>query len=219
SPYQWLAEALPPGEGSVLDLACGSAPLASDLSSRGWVGVDLSLAELARARPRGGAAMAQADAAAVPVATSSVPAVVCSMGLMVLQPLPAVAAELVRVLVPGGTLVALVPATFPLTMGDVLRTARLLAALSRWRLSYPNEDVVRRPRAALAALGLQVISDERRRFVYPVATRAAAARLVHSLYLPGVGQAQVADARQVVDRWVGTEVGVPLRRLVARAPA
>ncbi|NUR05351.1 MAG: class I SAM-dependent methyltransferase, partial [Streptomyces sp.] len=52
TPYQWLLEAVP-AHGSVLDLACGSAPLWPALRGRRCLGVDASAAELALARSRG----------------------------------------------------------------------------------------------------------------------------------------------------------------------
>ncbi|WP_329138442.1 hypothetical protein OG552_30705 [Streptomyces sp. NBC_01476] len=49
SPYTWLAEALRTEAGTVLDLACGSAPTRAVLPHEGWIGVDSSAGELAEA--------------------------------------------------------------------------------------------------------------------------------------------------------------------------
>ena len=50
SPYDWLVEAVPPGTSTVVDLACGSGPLAGMLDATRVVGVDRSAGELGLAR-------------------------------------------------------------------------------------------------------------------------------------------------------------------------
>src|SRR4051794_28274487 len=48
--YQWLAKAVPAGTSPVVDLCCGSAPVARLLGAgRSIVGIDRSAGELARA--------------------------------------------------------------------------------------------------------------------------------------------------------------------------
>jgi SAM-dependent methyltransferase len=211
-PYQWLAEPLP-AVGTVVDLACGSSPLRSRRVTAEWVGVDRSTAELFRAPDRVTERLVCADAAALPLVTGSCAAVVCSMALMVLQPLGVVLAEIRRVLRPGGTVVFLLPGTYPFSARDVARYARLLFALRRRTLAYPNDRALVHLEAQLRAAELTVTDDQRRRFVLPLGDRDA--RLfVRSLYLPGVSDARLRAAEARAGRWA--EIGIPLRRVTAR---
>ncbi len=213
TPYHWEAAALAPNS-SVLDLACGSGPL-HRLRNGSWVGLDLSPAELGAAAARGAGPLALGDAGALPFDTAAFDAVVCSMALMVVQPPARAITEIARVLRPAGTLVVLLPATRPLRLADRLRYVRLLVALRRARLAYPNDDVLADLPAMLDRAGLTPVDDQRRRFPYTLATAGAARELVASLYLPGVDGARTAGATRVVEGWVGTTLGIPLRRIVA----
>ena len=205
--YDWAAE--PVGAGRVLDLACGSAPIAARLPGREYLGLDLSAAELAVAVTKG-VRVARADATRLPLADGSVDAVVLSMALM-LVPLAPTLAEVGRVLRPGGLLVATVPHDGPLTVRDRLRYARLLLALRQSRLDYPNDAELAQPAPVLAAAGLRLDQDDARRFVCPPVDRE---RLLSSLYLPGASPDRLRAASRVVRRW-DTGIGVPIRRLVA----
>jgi len=215
SPYGWLAEAIPEAPGRpVLDLACGSGPVAP-LVPGPWVGVDASEAELAAARGRQAGPMVRADGRALPLGPASVSSVACSMALMLMWPVGAVLGEVARVLVPGGRLVALLPARRPLSPGDVVRYARILAALRQRSLRYPNDNALEQPGPILAAAGLRLVADERARFACTITTPEVGVLCVRSLYLPGVDPARRAAAEQVARRWAGRELGLPLRRLVA----
>ena len=95
----------------VLDLACGSGAFLGDLRAAfpraQLCGVDLSPAYLAETRRRSGvAALAQAPAERLPFADASLDAVTCVYLFHELPPRvrPAVAAEIARVLKPGGLL-------------------------------------------------------------------------------------------------------------------
>lgn len=109
---KWVLE-LEPGS-RVLDLACGDGVLlqiASELrDDLEFVGVDLNAAELEMARKRRipGADFIQARAEALPSPDEHVDLVVCHMSFMLFDRPAAVAAELGRVLRPGGTVVLLV---------------------------------------------------------------------------------------------------------------
>ncbi len=215
TPYGWLVEPLGIA-GPVLDLACGSAPLLAGRGWTGWVGADLSAAELSRARARGATRLVRADAAGLPIATGSCRQVVCSMAIMVLQPLDAVLGELRRVLHTSGVAALLLPGTLPVTPHDVARYGRLMLAVRRARLTYPNDRLVGRLPDRLGAAGLTVIDDRRRRFALPIADAAMGRLFVRSLYLPDVPPARVEVAAQVAAGWAGSDIGIPLRRLVIR---
>jgi SAM-dependent methyltransferase len=216
TPYDWLLAAVP-AAGRVVDLACGDAPLWSALAGRSWVGTDLSPAELALARRRGAVALVRSDATAQPLRAGCASAVVCSMALMVVQPLSDALTEIKRVLVPGGILVALLPASGPLTVSDGLRYGRLLVRLRKTRLAYPNDNELAIPANPLARAGFMLVSDERRRFRYPVGIPGAGVMFVRSLYLPGAPPRRVRAAARTAERWAGKELGLPLRRIVARS--
>jgi SAM-dependent methyltransferase len=214
-PYDWVAS-VAPSPARVVDLACGSGPLWPRLPGRTYLGVDASAAELAAARGRGAGRLVRAVAAALPLADACVDVVVCSMALQVLAPLPVVLAEITRVLVPGGLLVATMPDRGPLRPGDLVVLAGLLAALGR-RLEYPNDSLLGRLPDLLAGARLRLLADERRRFGYPLVGRAAADRLLASLYLPDLPAHRYRTARTVLRGLArpGIVVPVPVRRVIA----
>ncbi len=213
TPYDWVVEAA--GAGPVLDLACGSGPLAPALAGRGWVGVDLSQSELANVRQHGCDRVARADAAALPLANGSVGTVVCSMALMLMQPVDAALAEVARVLRPGGTFVALVPSTRPRTASDTAHYARLLAVLRRRGLAYPNDRPLTDAVGLVGSHGLRLVGDVRRRFACRITSAAVGVMCVRSLYLPDIDPDRLAAGEHLARSWVGKELGLPLRRLVA----
>jgi SAM-dependent methyltransferase len=145
-PYGWLAQALP-SDGVIVDVACGSGPLATRVGP-GWMGLDRSPAELARAARIAPGRVILADAAGAPLRAGAADAVVCSMALMLFGDPGAVVIEIVRVLRDGGRFVALVPATAPLTLRDRGRYVRLLTALGRRRLPFRHPRCARRSPAA-----------------------------------------------------------------------
>ena len=102
--------ALRPGE-RVLDLACGTGIVTRAAAERvgptGTVtGVDIAadMLAVARATPAAGTPIEwkEADAAALPIPDQSCDVALCQMGLMFMEDRAAAAAELHRVLVPGG---------------------------------------------------------------------------------------------------------------------
>jgi SAM-dependent methyltransferase len=213
NPYEWLQDAVP-DDTNILDIACGSAPWSVAFADR-WFGFDRSLAELRLAHTRGAQRIAVGDATAAPFKRASADAVVCAMALMLVQPLDRGLREIVRVLRPRGRLVVLLPATRPLRPSDRMRYLRLLVALRRRRLGYPNDRALTRPGTQLSEAGLELVDDAQRRFDFPIESAKTAGEFVDSLYLPGTDDARLAPARAEAQRWIGTTMGIPLRRLVA----
>lgn len=214
-PYAWLVKALP-REGPVLDVACGSGPMSRAIGADRCVGIDRSPEELCRAIA-GVGRLVRGDAAHLPFPDAAFPAVVCSMALMLLQPVEQVLLEIRRVLARGGVAVFMVPGTRPLTLKDLYRYGRLMVAVRRTHLAYPNDRPLRRLGALLDASGLELVSDERIRFACLLGDIEASTRFVDSLYLPGTSQARASRAAKITESWVDSEIGVPLRRIVVGA--
>lgn len=208
TPYQWLIEQLQPGP-TVIDVACGNAPLAAMLGAR-WIGVDRSASELAAADASGSAV--RADAGALPFRSGAADVAVCSMSLQVLQPLDAVTAELCRVVRAGGRIAAMVPCRGPLSLRDRWRYLRL-ARIVRDGFEAPNDSQLGE-RSFGAAMGMRATLDEQRRFAYPITNVADADRFVSSLYLPQASPERIAAARRLARRWVGSDLGIPIRLII-----
>ncbi len=103
------AAGLGPGE-RALDVACGTGDLAALAAAAGAqaLGVDFAPAMLAAARRRRPQAwLVRGDAAALPVASGSMDAVLCGFALRNFVAIEPVLAEAARVLRPGGRLVLL----------------------------------------------------------------------------------------------------------------
>lgn len=222
-PYAWTADVIPT-TGALVDLACGSAPLARHIAPGRYVGVDRSSAELRVAARRVGGRVVRADVADLPLADDSVDVVTCLMGFMVTQPLDAVQREVRRVLRPGppggshgggGYVIALLPTGLPGGVIDALRWTALAAALGIMRLQWPNPQTLRAARAWIDD-AFTVGRDEQRTFWAPIDDEASARRLISSLYLPGVPDDRIERAVQVAGRWLGGSIGLRLRRVVAR---
>ncbi|MQA16826.1 MAG: methyltransferase domain-containing protein [Pseudonocardiaceae bacterium] len=128
SPYGWLVEPLRDTAGWIVDVACGSAPTRDHLAGRYWVGADVSAGELAVAVAAGRRPLVQARADALPFGDGAADAVCAAMSLQVVTPLTDVLAEIVRILRPGGILVAMVPSRLGMSPRGWLGWARVL----RW---------------------------------------------------------------------------------------
>jgi len=221
SPYDWLVEAVPSAASTVLDLACGSAPLARLLTAARVIGIDQSAGELARARAGGGRRLlVRAKAVALPIADEWADAVVVSMALMLLCPLGTVLAEIRRLLRPGGTVVATLPirATSPGPEGTPT-FGRILTALGQSANNYPErlDDATLADR--FPAAGLTLAADETKLFSRTVADPADAGQIIRSFYAPGVGPDRVTAAvAQLQDEVRSAPVTITyrIRRLVAR---
>lgn len=212
NPYDWLAQALP-GGGLVVDVACGSGPLAACGAHR-WVGLDRNPAELRLAAQTAPGRAVLADAAAPPLRAGAADAVACSMALMVFDDPARTTTEMARLLRDGGRFVALLPATTPLTLRDRARYARLLAALRLRRLPFPHHHLLHDARPLMSSAGLTLTAYQPRRFAYPL-TPGRSDLLLRSLYLPRLDPQRRRAGEQVARRWTGTNIGIPLCRLVA----
>ena len=218
-PYQWALQPLGRPE-RLIDVACGDGPVHDRLFKSEWVGLDTSRSELQRAKDNGAGPLLQADAANLPLATGSAPAVICSMALMITRPLATVVAEITRILTPDGVAVALIPGGRALTVGDLWSYTNLMITLRRSHLAYPNDWRLSRLRSCTARAGLHIVADQRRRFELPLADLEAAQRFVASLYLPGVAASRQQKATTCLTRRTPTSIGIPLRRITLRpAPA
>jgi SAM-dependent methyltransferase len=126
----WLAP------GAVLEVGIGTGIVAAALRARGVPvrGVDLSTAMLRRAVDRLGPLVVRADALALPVASGSVDNVLFVAALHAIGDVPGAVAEAVRVLKPGGRLIAVqgVPLRVPAD-DDVARALVPLAGLRDFR--------------------------------------------------------------------------------------
>jgi SAM-dependent methyltransferase len=214
SPYQWILDAVP-SESNVLDLACGSAPMLTAGWRGPWVGIDRSKTEVDAAARYRDHRIVEADAHDLPFDDAIFDVVVCSMALMLLDPLRDCLSEVSRVLVADGIMVVLIPAgSKPLTSRDVWRWSHLLFTLRRGRLTYPNDREIRRLGHTLSVTGFSVVSDQRCRFPFTFSDTAAARRFVDSLYLPRIPPRRIERAHDLVSAWVGSDIGIPLRRIV-----
>lgn len=155
----WAAAA-PWHTGCVLDLGCGGGHLLARFDrARARAGVDVSAAQLARARRRLGPAVSLLEAPGhrLAVPSASVDCVVSHMALMLMEPLDGVIDMVARVLRPGGGLVAVVsgpPPTDATTraVGDAWR-AQLRTLPTQGRPLRFTDPRWRQPDTLAAVLG------------------------------------------------------------------
>ncbi|MDA8056887.1 MAG: methyltransferase domain-containing protein [Actinomycetota bacterium] len=217
NPYAWLLAVAPRQPGAMaLDLACGTGPLQGRAPDLRWVGIDRSPGELARAGRAGPRVLVRGDAQRQPFRDAGFDLVACSMALMLFDPVDAVLAEIHRMLCDDGTLILLLPGSAPLSTRDRVRYLRLLSCLRKVRPAYPNRVHLWRLHARLERAGLNVASDERRCFRYPIRDEHDATCFAESLYAPGLPSERIEGAVRATRCWVGSTIGIPLRRVVCR---
>lgn len=205
----WLLKPLD-GAARVLELACGRGEFAADVGSR-WVGVDPTV--------HGVPGAVRGSPAAIPLRDNSVDAVLVVLALPRLSDLDGVFAEVRRVLVPGGSLVALVPSMSVRSVAE-LRVARALTPVRR--AAWPNRSALDHLGWLLHAADFAVPADDRVRFALPLDDAAAARTLVEELPAAGIWPALADGDRASVAAALadhaqpGATLPVPLRRIVGR---
>lgn len=197
----------------VLDVCCGTGPLADELQPGRWLGVDPGAPAMSRL-PR-----LRAAPPALPLRANSVDGIALLLALPRLTDLDRVFAELRRVLRPGGTLVVIVPSAVARSPAELLLVP-LLAGVHR---GWTHRSALDRAGWLLAAADFAVVGDDRVPFALPVPDAAAAYELVADLPqaglwppdLPSAARMRIADG---LARRSSTDsvLPVPLRRLVAR---
>ncbi len=212
SPYGWLADGLDPAA-QVIDLACGSGPTHA-LVTGNWIGVDRSAPELTGALERGRATLVRADVTGLPIRNDSADVVLCSMALMLIDPLSSVLGEIRRILTRAGELRVLLPTTKPLTNADRWNYLRLFVE-TRSRPRFPSTPLRRHAAHTFGGSGLLITSDQSKRFGYPIDTAVDLDRFIESWYRPGTPPGR-ADERRGRHHGSRTTIGVPLRRIIAR---
>jgi SAM-dependent methyltransferase len=210
-PLPWAASPLASAT-RVLDVCCGSGPLAGELPGR-WVGVDPA------ARPGGGPVVAGLPGA-LPLRDNAVDGAILLLTLPRLLHLNSVFAELRRVLRPAGTLVVVVPSATTRSLAE-LRMAPLLAPVHRG--GWTNRSALDRAGWLLAAADFALLGDDRGAFTLPLSDAATARALVSELPRAGWWPPELSAAvRERVAAGLARRAGpgrvlpVPLRRLVAR---
>ncbi|MDN5760873.1 MAG: class I SAM-dependent methyltransferase [Microlunatus sp.] len=220
TPYRWLARAVGGPATTVLDLACGSGPMSRQLAGPGRtvIGLDISAAELQLAAERGPGPWLRADGLRLPFRDGSIDAVTSSIGLVVITPLDALMAEIVRVLRPGGVLAAIAPAIRPLSPTDLRVLARINARL-RAKPQFPGPVELAGFKKTLKAYDLRRVEDARERYRFTVASRADAELVMSALYLPQTRWSRVESAIELlqdrVERKGSVDITIPMRRVVA----
>lgn len=217
-PYEWAVEPLRAVDGLIVDLACGSAPTRQELPDARWLGIDASAGELAAAVADGRGPVVRGRADRLPIRDGVASAVCAAMCLPVVTPLPAVLAEVRRVLRPDGTLVALVPARTPPARG-LVAWARVMHTLGIRSQSWPNPDARDGLPGILSRCGFCVQAADRDTFWREIGDPDAAALLIDGLYLPDVPPGRLQAARTTLGSWAGPGrlLPFPLLRIVAQA--
>jgi SAM-dependent methyltransferase len=212
TPYSWLTDELPESQ-RVLDLACGNGPLRA-LIGRDWIGIDASRSELAAIPKKPNALAIAGDVRQLPIRSASCDTAVCSMALMLVDPLEYALAEIARVLRPGSVARLLLPTHRALTARDRVRYLRL-GIMLHTVAGFPTSPLDRHAHASLARANLTITDDQTHRFSYRIRDHAAARLFIESLYLPGVSAARVDNAINLAGRWTGSNLGIALRRVTA----
>lgn len=219
NPYHWIARAISASADLVLDIGCGSGALGRELARDGRtvVGIDISAAELDRAKGQGAGPWALADGRALPFADGAFDAVVTTLGLAVIQPTTTLLDEVCRVLRPGGVLVGMAPTIRPMNLADI-KVAGQLTRLLQGTPQFPAQ-IELTVSQLLSQHGLRKVEDARERYRFPVRSREDAELLLSSFYLPETDASRLARATdwmvEQVERHGQLDVPMPMRRIAA----
>ena len=141
-----------------------------------------------------------------------------SLGLVVVQPLSQVLAEVARVLRPGGVLAAIAPALRPLGPRDLRVLTRINGRL-RTKPQFPGPVELAGFTKTLALHGMRRVEDARERYRFSVRSRADAELMMSALYLPNTRWSRVEGAIEYLEdqlrRREVVDVTIPMRRVVA----
>ena len=224
TPYEWLASKIKnvPGTNqaplSILDIGCGSAPMKSLLPIHwNYLGIDLSVAELRKAREAGRAQVILADATRIPLAANSMDGAISSMAMMLVSPIELALSETFRVIKPGAVFAFTRPSIAPFWPRDLLVGFNLVSSL-RALPAMPQRFTKRRIQGLLESCGFVGIRHEGKRFSFKLCTADDAKLLVDSLYLPGMADAHKLRAANKLATWAskGREIPITLAMSVAR---
>ncbi|MBA2307770.1 MAG: class I SAM-dependent methyltransferase [Pseudonocardiales bacterium] len=215
NPYQWVADAVP-AEGLVLDLACGSAPLADLVGVDRYIGLDRSPQELTLARRRRPSAQLVAGDALAPPIRARLAAVTASMAVMLLN-LDELLARLAPLQPAGAVLVATVPVRGVAPTGSPYRRLLELLGLLNRPFPEPLDRDGLAPRFHLA--GYTLTSDELCWFARPLRGEHDVTLVLDSFYArPGPEHGAARSHLDTLRKRDGA-LRYPLRRVVATRAA
>lgn len=219
SPYDDIADALREATGgidspTIIDLGCGSAPLASilnvDMPSARWYGLDRSPGELTWAAHREPGRVVQADMTRLPLQDSRADALVSTCAIMLVQPLGQALREAARALRPGGSFIATAPWPTALQVRNLSPLIRLAGGLVS-TLRNPNDHVLASWHVGARLNGgfaVSQVSDHH--WSVPLRTQADVDDFMDSLYLPHHSKARIDRARRWLTRWSDTRRRFPI---------
>ncbi|MGD7788520.1 class I SAM-dependent methyltransferase [Propionibacteriaceae bacterium Y1700] len=200
TPYDWLVRGVGKRARTVLDLSVDAGGARSHLAADGRDVTCLSAAALSGRLPQ---------------ENGSVDAVTSVLGVTSRPDLPHALKEIARVLRPGGVLVALAPAMFPVSPADLQEVGLLVRHLKIRDTGLSRDHTV----AALPAAALRKVEHRRERYAFTVADRADARALLSAIPFRSLdGTRLAAGVEHLVARIASrgpVTMPVPIRRLVA----
>lgn len=221
SPYVWLARSVSRTAGSVVDVRCGAGALTRELVEEGRqvIGIEDSADELAAARAAGPESITwlHGEVGNLPLASSSVDAVVTSMGMVTARDPRVLLDEAARVLRPGGSFACMAPTVRPMAPSLARQAAEFTLRVGSTP-SFPGALELKLT-DLLAQRGLRKVEDARACYVFTVHDVEDADLIINAMYLPGSTPSRRRSARDwLVRRAMArgqAELPIPMRRVVA----